>query len=137
MCLRPIFLTLKTYPDFVTILGRSKTPPNEGIVGALHGVIKALEGFCSFEKITYTLIYEPRHEISNNVVCATSKSSDQPAHMRSLIRAFAGCLIILWVFSYWLNILKGGCTGSLEMPHCWESHVGAHMYLWTRYRNDK
>ena len=32
---------------------------------------------------------EPVHEISNNVVCATSKASDQPAHMRSLIRAFA------------------------------------------------
>ena len=29
------------------------------------------------------------HEISNNVVCATSKGSDQPAHTRSLIRAFA------------------------------------------------
>ena len=42
-------------------------------------------------------IIEPRHEISNNLVCATSKASDQPAHMRSLIRAFAGRLIILWV----------------------------------------
>ena len=29
--------------------------------------------------------YEPVHEISNNVVCATSKASDQPAHTRSLI----------------------------------------------------
>ena len=29
------------------------------------------------------------HEISNNVVCATSKFSDQPAHMHSLIRALA------------------------------------------------
>ena len=38
---------------------------------------------------------EPRHEISNNVVCATSKASDQPAHTRSLIRAFASCLNIL------------------------------------------
>ena len=28
---------------------------------------------------------EPRHKISNNVVCATSKYSDQPAHTRSLI----------------------------------------------------
>ena len=37
-------------------------------------------------------IYMPRHEISNNVVCATSKASDQPAHMRSLIRAFASRL---------------------------------------------
>ena len=40
-------------------------------------------------------LFEPRHEISNNVVCATSKASDQPAHMRSLIRAFASRLNIL------------------------------------------
>ena len=32
---------------------------------------------------------EPWHEISNNLVCATSKGSDQPAHTRRLIRAFA------------------------------------------------
>ena len=38
---------------------------------------------------------EPQHEISNNVVCATSKTSDQPAHMRSLIRAYASRLNIL------------------------------------------
>ena len=38
---------------------------------------------------------EPRHEISNNMVYATSKDSDQPAHMRSLIRAFASRLDIL------------------------------------------
>ena len=38
--------------------------------------------------------YEPRHQISNNVVFATSKGSDQPAHMRSLIRAFANRLKI-------------------------------------------
>ena len=31
-------------------------------------------------------IYEPRHEISNNVVCANSKASNQPAHTHSLIR---------------------------------------------------
>ena len=38
---------------------------------------------------------EPLHEISNNVVCATGKASDQPAHTRSLIRAFASRLSIL------------------------------------------
>ena len=43
---------------------------------------------------------EPQHEISKNVVCATSKGSDQPAHMRSLIRAFASRLHILCVLSY-------------------------------------
>ena len=41
------------------------------------------------------LIIEPWHGISNNVVCATSKASDQPAHTRSLNRAFASCLNII------------------------------------------
>ena len=40
-------------------------------------------------------IFEPVPEISNNVVCATSKASDQPAHTHSLIRAFASRLSIL------------------------------------------
>ena len=44
---------------------------------------------------TGMLIYEPRHEISNNVVCASSKAADQPTHMRSLIRAFVSRLNIL------------------------------------------
>ena len=56
----------------------------------------------SWEKI---LDIEPWHEISNNVVCATSKASDQPAHTHSLIRAFASRLNILRVLSYWLNII--------------------------------
>ena len=42
-------------------------------------------------------ICEPQHGIFNklNVVCATSKGSDQLVHMRSLIRAFASRLNIL------------------------------------------
>ena len=46
---------------------------------------------------TMEQLYEPHHEISNNVVCATSIDSDQPAHTRSLIRAFASRLNILWI----------------------------------------
>ena len=62
---------------------------------------------CSYEihKHMYTLS-EPVTEISNNVVCATSKASDQPAHTRSLIRAFASRLSILWLLSYWLMKLQ-------------------------------
>ena len=41
------------------------------------------------------ITFEPWHEISNNVVCATSKGSDQPAHTCRLIRAFASRLNIL------------------------------------------
>ena len=44
--------------------------------------------------VRYKIIHEPVHEISNNVVCVTSKASDQPAHTRSLIRAFANRLNI-------------------------------------------
>ena len=38
---------------------------------------------------SHATAHEPVHEISNNVVCATSKASDQPVHTRSLIRAYA------------------------------------------------
>ena len=82
------------------------------------------------------------HEISNNVVCATSKASDQPAHTRNLIKAFASRLNILCHFIMSVMLLtehhfefpslKGGCTGSSEsihvkMSHCWKSHVTAQL----------
>ena len=50
---------------------------------------------CSKIIIDLMFTFERRHEISNNMVCATSKASDQPAHIRSLIRAFASRLNIL------------------------------------------
>ena len=50
---------------------------------------------------------EPRHEISNNVVCATSKASDQSALTRSLIRAFASRLYIT-VYSGYLEFQGTG-----------------------------
>ena len=79
--------------------------------------------------------YEPQHEISNNVLCASSKGSDQPAHMRSLIRVFAALLYYMSVKLLTEHHLeyhrfKGGCTGSPEstivkIPHCWKSHIAA------------
>ena len=74
-------------------------------------------------------LYEPRHEISNNVVCAISNVSDQPAH-----RAFASCLNILLMEQHLeFLILKGSCTGSSEstlfkIPQSWKLHVTAHIY---------
>ena len=52
-----------------------------------------------------TATNEPPHKISNNVLCATSKDSDQPAHTRSLIRTFASRLNFLCVLCYWQNII--------------------------------
>ena len=59
--------------------------------------------FLSLQTVYTPIKYEPRHKVSNNMVCATSKGSDQPAHTRRLIRAFAGRLTILWLLSYWLK----------------------------------
>ena len=100
---------------------------------------KILAKISEFTVDTMTL-FEPRHEISNNVVCATSKASDQPAHTHSLIRAFSSGMNILGLSRYRLiyhlefQSLKGGCKGSYEstlvkMPHCWKSHVAAHLVV--------
>ena len=67
------------------------------------GEIPHYEAFlCNVPVYRYTeikrvkkIISEPWHRISNNGVCATSKASDQPAHTRGLIRAFASRLNIL------------------------------------------
>ena len=56
-----------------------------------------------FSQIASKYIIELRHESSYNVVCATSKCSDQPAHTLRLIRAFACRLDIRWMLSYWPN----------------------------------
>ena len=78
------------------------------------------------------ILIEAVHEISNNVVCANSKASDQPAHTRSLIRAFASRLsmIVKLRTEHHLECLslKGGCRGSSEsthvkISHCWKSHA--------------
>ena len=53
-----------------------------------------ISSFARFVRMGY-YTNEPRHKISNNVLCATSKASDQPAHTRSLIRDFASRMIIL------------------------------------------
>ena len=69
--------------------------------------------------------------ISNNVVCATSKASDQPAHMLEY------SMIVKLLTEHHLEFLslKGGCKGTSEsthvkMPHCWKSHVMAHIILY-------
>ena len=83
-----------------------------------------------------TIKFEPVHEISNNVVCVTSKASDQPAHMRGLIRTITG------YFEYFMTVklliehhlqfqsLKGDYEGSpgsavVKMSNCWKSHAAA------------
>ena len=70
------------------------------------------------------------------MVCVTSKASDQPAHMRGLIRAIAG------YFEYYMTVklliehhlqfqsLKGDYGGSLgsavvKVSNCWRSHAAA------------
>ena len=60
-----------------------------------YSILHRIGHIALYSKIKSRCLTEPRHKISNNVVCATSKASDQPAHARSLIRAFAIRLNIL------------------------------------------
>ena len=67
----------------------------------MQGNLNWMPGYIKYSAFAiFKIIIEPVHEISNNVVCAASKASDQPAHTRSLIRAFASRLNILRVLSY-------------------------------------
>ena len=61
------------------------------VVILMHSTLQ----YCKILAENLLKINKPRHEIFNNVVCATSKGSDQPAHTRSLIRGFASLLNIL------------------------------------------
>ena len=61
---------------------------------------------------------------SNNVVCATSKASDQPAHTLE----YSMIVKLLTEHNLVFLSLKGDCKGSSEsthvkMPHCWKSHA--------------
>ena len=83
--------------------------------------------------------YEPRHEIFINVVCATSKASDQTAHAYAqsgqtffLPLKYTLSVTLLTEHNLEFLNLKGGCTGSSEsthvkIPHCWKSRVEAQL----------
>ena len=75
----------------------------------------------------------PVHEISNNMVCATSKASDQPAHTPCLSLEYSMTVKLLTEHHLEFLRLKGGYIGSSEstivkMPHCWKSHVTAKLF---------
>ena len=85
---------------------------NKCFMSLKFGLQVLLESFCIFfmkevtgslsDKCNFVLIYSrntffapingPKYEISNNVVCASTKGLDQPAHLHSLIKAFASRL---------------------------------------------
>ena len=73
----------------------------DNVVNTLLSVVNAID-INIIVRLFYILVemkIEPVHEISNNVVCATSKASDQPVHTRNLIRAFTSRLSILLLLS--------------------------------------
>ena len=90
------------------------------------------------------MVYEPVCEISNNVVCATSKASDQPAHTRRLIITFAmSSMIVKLLTEHHLEFLSlnGGCRGLSESTLvkrsiCWKSHARAHIIISNQFKHN-
>ena len=62
--------------------------------------LKFLDGIQESDEVTRTWDFQ-------QCGSSTSKGSDQPVHMHSLIRAFASRLNILGLFSYWQNSIWG------------------------------
>ena len=79
-------------------------------------------------------IIEPQTDVYKYVVCATSKASDQLAHTRSLIRAFASRLNIL-LTEHHLECLSltGGSEARLSLHlskcHIVGNHVAAQLFF--------
>ena len=100
-CLREGVWSLGTKCHTMYVRETSQFDQYNTRTGKTFGAVACMSFFkCFFQKHAYfmTSFYmynKPVHEISNNVVCATSKGSDQPAHTRSLIKAFASRLSIL------------------------------------------
>ena len=59
------------------------------------------------------MLSEPVHGISNGGLCATSNALDQPAHARSLIRAFACQLSVMRLLGCCLGVVWVLCLGGL------------------------
>ena len=105
-------------------------PPNIFVLKTVSALY-----ICSIYSSAFHTRFELRHEIYNKVVCATSKASDQPAHVQSdrslcLLLEYSLTLKLLTKHHLEFLSLKGGCTGSYEstlvkMPHCWKAHVTA------------
>ena len=78
--------------------------------------------------------------ISNNVVFATSKSADQPAHAdQSLGLSLEYSMTDTPLTEHHLEFLslREDCKGSSEythvkIPHCWKSRVVAHVTIFTK-----
>ena len=60
-----------------------------------HKLVAARSCLHCLQYVCKSRVFEPRHDISNNVVYAISNASDQPANTQSLISAFVSRLNIL------------------------------------------
>ena len=104
---------------FHLISDENKTLPSHNVKRCLaRGHLTKNEKLHKFPLVMASsrLNTEPVHEISKNVVCATTKTSVQPAHLRSLIRAFANLeysMTVKLLTEHHLELLslKGGCLG--------------------------
>ena len=53
-----------------------------------------------FSECTTHILTESAHDKSNTKICATSENSNQPAHLRGLIRVFADSMCLLLPRAY-------------------------------------
>ena len=92
-----------------------------------------------------SLAYEPQHDKTNKMTCASSDVSDQPGHLPSLIytliRVFTVRMKKAWALSFlltmqrrlWSDWADAQTDLSLHwahVPFCWFYHAATHIHIW-------
>ena len=62
------------------------------------------------------LIFEPQHDKTNKMACASSEDSDQPGHSPSLIRVFAVRMKKTWALNYPLSAQRRLWSDWMDKP---------------------
>ena len=74
-----------------------------------HATDEAIEAGSHCSQVSFLIEFEPAHDKTYNKTCATSKDSEQPAHLQSLIRVFADRMCFLQPPGYLKRTNKNPC----------------------------
>ena len=88
---------LHTRQGFLAYLVRFSCIPIKVFLHTWQGYLMMRVSICSSQP------FEPLHDKTNKMTCASSKDSDQPGHPPSLIRVFAVRMKKGWILSYPLS----------------------------------
>ena len=114
--------------DFSIDANTSKFAPNGQVWSGMILPLSNLSLGCGLGMGACVNIRQTHMSHDMRLICATRKGSDQSAHTRRLIRAFASRLNVLWMLSYWTNSIWSSISHARLSLHLSKCHiVGNHI----------